>query len=262
MKRLDIKTGVVYQYSQGRYTVAALSGPVMVLDTSTFWRRAPYGSGWARSDGQARPYAEPVELQGGRPRMGWVADENRGLLSVGFQWRGDLSQRGKHEPPVDLLKGITLDRVKEKPHVKSWAIPGNDNWCVSLGLLNPRFFVGEYYEAKQAEEDEKERRRIIVAGLQAESDQRVVDTQARIDRLRSLGLGSFKDASEDRREHYGTNWEPPTFSGNTGKVTLTLAQVDALLSLIPPGVRYEPDEPNVADDGFSYVHPEGVQSIP
>jgi hypothetical protein len=257
MRKQDMKAGVVYAYRESKYSAYQ---PVVVLDEKRlYWRLS--GDAQKLTDGSQRTFTL-CTTKGVTPGR-----------SVGYLAAMPVDDRefGKRDgtPPFDpkRLLTITLDRAlsmtfKRGSGKSSDTLRFSQSGArVRVVPINPRFIVGEWDEVMQANDDEAERRRLIEEDLKRESDERVAATKERVDRLAKLGLpGHLPEPAEKQNYRWGggDDWTPSTYDQSlTGKVSLTLGQLDALLSLVPEGAVYvDPDE-QTEDDGWTLAHPPG-----
>lgn len=215
MKKNQLKTGVVYAYREGKYGVIE---PIVLIDTDKLYSSniPTYGSGNPTSPlfGLAWQYA-----QGKTPTVG----SGIGYLAV---W-GNMRQFGKPEMTRDEIRAM-LTVTKDEALARIIGEGSRIRPRADLKIVSPRWIIGEWDDVMQDVEDETARQALLAAEAKAASDKRVAETQERIDRLRELKLpGKIEDAVE--RKSYS---KLSGYDGNTGKVELSLGQLDALLGLI------------------------------
>jgi len=146
MKKADIKAGVLYGYAKGTSEYRN-AHPVIVLDASTLWT-------WHRSSG--------------RERRQWKLSNAKRFTSPSYysSYRGDegylvLSAHSSSPEIIDTLKELYAEFA---------ATPGNPDAVndlarkvdeireVHMDVVNNRWIVGDFEEAK-AEEDQRRRTR-------------------------------------------------------------------------------------------------------
>ena len=249
MKKSEIKAGVLYAYQTSKYRKPQ---PVVVLDVTK-----TYVSGAAKH-GKVDPlsprWVERLDHRG-KPMFskGDAFSRDVGFLAVG---RG-AARPGCEVPRPDsnYLAGLRKVTLADALGVRFGdTIAGTV--LSEIGLVNPRFVLGEWDVVMGHLDAEAE----IIANLsalnKAESDARVAAATARVKALRALGLpGTIDTPSEDRVWRSGVEKAAATYSGNTKTITLTLAQVDALLSLIPEGATI-PEAVDTEDDGWTLRKPQ------
>jgi len=239
MKRSEIKTGVVYARQSSKYQEPIA---VVVLDLARYYRKPGHSeTGWyPRHDakGSAAPNADKRWGGGG---YGFLVVTNAPLS------RFDPSER----PPVTDLLDVSLDEVVPVgPNAE--VRPGMHSMVIAAGEL-----LGEWDDVVGRRAAERELEDDLDRIARAESAERVAAQDARVARLRALGMpGEMPPTDEWERGGRGfetDTWSPLTFdTRNTDGIRLTNAQVDALLSLIPDGARLaEVDE-------WEYAAPEGA----
>ncbi len=271
MQAKAIKTGVLYAYAPSKYSHPR---PVVVLDVEETYRLRggiPSKHSFEQErerksvhyDNYVEIMARPIWQVGrrdprtGKPMVNFPShaygyhESETGYLVVSVPAAHAGKAMDTSPEMLRRLRAVTLDEVL--------AITANDNRSGNLpGLevfvVRPRDLVGDWEEISEARATEAELRQNLADQARAESDARVANAQQRVDALRALNLpGRFADAKESHSSGWGH--ETPTYEGNTGAVSLTLDQVDALLSLIPEGVVYTPPS-DTEDDDWTYRKPE------
>jgi hypothetical protein len=245
VKAKDLRTGVVYSYRQG--TRWADARPVAVLDTTGLYRRTRTGV----EPGQ--PYDK--RPTGGSSTFGYSV----GYLAASYE-PGSLY--GHPDDPSELLAFTVADALAAE-HARLgperttmgevFGRPGEVRVRPVALLIDPRWVEGPWDEVRQAKADAAEVTAAIEADRKAASDARLAAARARTARLRALGLPGQIDEPQEWYRSGDTVDTPGTWAGNTGKVVLTAAQADALLSLIPDGAAWTPAD--TEDDGWTLARP-------
>ena len=273
MQTKDMKTGVLYACQTSKYVTPL---PVVVLDVEHLYSAREWPSTY-----RSAPLQEPTEagmrrIQEAEQRRALALQQSaweerplrhgvttgsseyglrtrpRGYLAVGYgvQMYGsdpiDVDDASYHR----RLLSVTLDEVLAVTGEQSLVGHLGD---LAVGVITPRWLKGEWAKIREEHLDAKELEANLAAQAKAASQERVAAAMQRIEGLRDLGLpGRIADAAESLS--YST---PREWKGNTSSVSLTMAQVDALLSLIPSGARYRaPETQPVEDDGWTYAKPE------
>lgn len=266
-----MKVGVVYAYQESKYSRPT---PVIVLDTThTYTRRTwvsePYSAPAADAPAaRHREYDEQMErAERSRQQTAWVRDSqprvakasgygganDHGYLVIGTgEWLGTFVQqaikaRGGMDAWVRHLRTISLEQVL--------AVTGADSTDgrvgdVPVGVINPRFLIGEWDVVNEERQAAEELAQDMARIAQEESDARVAQATERVEALRALSLPGKIDQPQEFKSGGSGTWK-----GNTAGVTLSLAQVDALLSLLPEGAVYVPPS-DTEPDGWTYARPE------
>lgn len=253
MKRTDIKTGVVYSYKTSAYDPAK-GRRCVVLDTSTFH----YGAGGGFGVPRDAPMFSLPHHKTRNGKQDWQASEKWGLLAVVAEGTGIAPERVPEADDAALL-GVTLAEALAMTGAYSHyfggkqIIPGG-----AVLLANPRYIVGEYVDIAEGVDTVQQERDRQDEEARAASRARVAATQARVDRLAIHGV-VLEDREESEAWRGGRGWKPVTFDrALTRRASLTWAQVDALLSLIPEGAALAPDGPPdaaVDPDGWTLTTP-------
>jgi hypothetical protein len=271
VKRADIRAGVVYAYKPGIYDALR---PVLILDAAYWARQTDRRSGESPSDVPTfkshAAIAEEYRAAGRtyKPDDRYTGGDmypDRGLAGLDFERSTRLNDLNAQDANANRLKAL----------VKRHRVPGllarftaltrpsvalKDPKGLRAHLLNPSWITGEWDEVVGVRLAEEERRANIEAMLRAESEDRVSRAAKRVEALRALGLpGEIADAQETAGRSWRSTsawerWKPPVYHGNTGQVTLTMRQVDALLTLIPDGALWR--EQDVEEDGWTLSKPE------
>jgi hypothetical protein len=257
VKRTDVKTGVIYAYKT-RGGEAEAGRRMAVLDVETF--HAGKGGGFG-SRPEAPTFTVP-EYRTRKPKPDWKADENWGFLAVVEKRTADWRGRQVAEPITDeaLLAVTKADLLAMTQAYSTFSggidVPGHPG--VQAFLANPRFIVGEYAAAAEGAEAVRQERNRQDAEQIALSRARVAAAQARVDRLKALGL-DVPDRTEGKPSRgYGGEWRPVHFDRSlTRSLELSWEQVDALLSLIPEGAVLDATQtdPQVEPDGWTLTTP-------
>jgi len=169
------------------------------------------------------------------------------------QYRFDDSER----PPVTDLLDVSLDEVVPVgPNAE--VRPGITGMVIAAGEL-----VGEWDDVVGQRAAERELEDDLDRIARAASAERVAAQEARVARLRALGMPGEMPPTDERegggRGFSSDTWSPLTFdTRNTDGIRLTNEQLDALLSLIPDGARFEAPEV----DEWEYAAPEGAGRAP
>lgn len=249
MQTKDLKVGEIYAYRQRGHGRRAR---IMVLDTVTRYRsgQAPYGR---TTEGTPRyKEAHPAEQTGS-------FGEDVYLLAA-TTTKGDTFKIEEGEAgTVADLRTITVAQALTERYGRPSTLPQG----IRALLVKPRWIEGPYEEVVEAEAREAE----IKASVEAMAKQRAREVAAeqhrRVDALEALGLpGEIYRAIVGRPSSYRSTeaWS----AHHADRVTLSLEQVDALLSLIPEGARVPEPPAEVEDDGWTYAEgptPEAVGSV-
>jgi hypothetical protein len=244
MKTKDVKPGVVYAYRQGDKWGQTV--PVAVVTTEYLYSRRKGVSGYHRRS-----------QTGGRPslRPDGYSSQPMGFLAASFD-RPEYIKAIAGDRDVE-----TLARVARQFQGAPEQVELKDGAGAQLNLIDTRYILGEWdtvmAEAEIADQAARERK----AAKDAASQARVAAARQRVDALRALGLpDAIAQPTETWNKTFsaGTNAavDEGSWSGNTNGVRLTWDQVDALLSLIPEGARYEPPVAPQSDE-WEYQGPEG-----
>lgn len=225
MRAADIETGVVYAYQTNEREDPY---PVVVVDLRV----------------HAQPQSPP-RLSNSLPLWTLMPEHvkphgarHAGLPAV--TTKPPRMMRGERGSMAHLTK-VTYDHVAASMTRSDYseAVIGYSVYPV---VLQPRCILGpwEAVSEKVAAEQELESN---LAAIELDRKQALTDTkQSRIDALRVLGLpGEIDDAPKP----VSFRWSKKKI----GEVTLTIAQVDALLALIPDGAR----APRPDDAEWEYV---------
>ena len=248
MKKSDIKTGVIYAYRTSKYDNAL---PLVVLDTTK-----TYATGAPRFGNvpPGTPRWRPSVTREGKP----IVSPSSGYLAAGRGGRAYISE-SMRGPITDAelagLMSVTLDGALA---LRFDAPVAEDSPYRDLGVINPRFILSEWDEYTQKKQAIDELASDLAALAKAESDARVAAATQRVEALRALNLpGRLAQPVESKGFQYSEkdSVTPPTYSGNTATVHLTLAQIDALLSLIPDGATV-PTDLDTEGDGWTLRKPE------
>lgn len=244
MKKSEMKTGVVYAYRTSKYDAPR---PVVLLDTTRLWSRR--GSGYGVD--KTQPLFKPASAHAVRPSG---SDFGSGM-DYGYPTVTRRPPRFGDEPTVEAHDLLNVCSREEMATLMTSRIPGQPDEVV-INLIDPRYIEGEWDDVMQAREDEAARRKHIESEAEAESKARVAAAQKRYDALVALGLpGTLEKPAEHRVDRYSSDWQPPKYATTlTRQVSLSMEQIDAILSLIPEGVTYR--EPDVEDDGWTLRKPE------
>lgn len=255
MRKQDVKTGVVYAYKRSKYDKPR---KVVVVDTAHLYWMTPRQTYGGPKTGPTFSVARTgVGFSDTTGYLGIFGDDGHATWGAGERQQADSR----------ILASVTRERLL----AMRFGVEGKSSDTLIVGdirckvaVINPRFIAGEWDDVMQAKDDEDERRRLIEADLKRQSDARVAATKERVDRLAKLGLpGHLPDPHEpaSRPWRTGNDWDPLRYDQSlTGKVSLTLGQLDALLSLIPEGAVYvDPDE-QTEDDGWTLARPPGQPS--
>jgi len=244
VKKSEMKTGVLYAYRTSKYDAPR---PVVLLDTTRLWSKR--GSGYG-SD-KTQPLFRHAHQQVNRPS----GSDYGGGMDYGYPAVTRRPARFGDEPTVEAHDLLNVSSREEMATLMTQRIPGQPEE-VMVHLIDPRYIEGEWDDVMQAREDEAARRKHIENEAQAESQARVAAAQKRHDALVALGLpGTLEKPQETLASRWGSDWAPPKYSTTlTRQVSLSMEQIDAILSLIPEGVTYR--EPDVEDDGWTLRKPE------
>lgn len=253
MKRAEIKPGV-YAYKPGQWDYPR---PVLIV-ANDYWR-----SRFRRQDGETSAFYPDTVF---RRFTGGDQYPDSGLPGFDFgpahQYGDGLGRRGDQAKMADHARRLLHQHRQRRLTADTFAGLRTAKFKAPAGLrghlYSPAFILGEWADWFAEYQATIEDRATLAERLAAESAARVAEATKRVEALRALGLpGTLADPRESEHQSYRSGYSPPSWSGNTGEVRLSMAQVDALLSLIPDGARFV--EPNVADDGWTYAEPEGQE---
>lgn len=217
MRAKDVKTGVLYAYQTSKRIDPV---PVMVLDLRIH-AQSRVVRHLDRKDVPIWRLMQNITRAGGARydeiHYGFPALSILPLFPSRMDKPGDIKDLSRFT--YEHVNAAMTAAATRKP------VPGTGVYPL---VVNPTYIVGEWEEVSERVADEKELAENLAAADLARKTELAAAKQQRIDALRALNLpGTLADAP--KAETWGFSEK------NATQVVLSIAQVDALLSLIPEG---------------------------